>query len=147
MIYAPRKLNKILLVNNEIDAFATKIRIRIWMYSLLNNRLLFLKEVKRFKVEFTISKSVKLCLHLSYIVLNTFHFHFDETFHYKYKIENSNLLSKNNQCKIRESLFTFRLYSAEHLSFWRDFLQKMLKLEFWLLWHTPSSGKVRFYWN
>ena len=61
-------------------------------------------------------KIVKLRIHLSYIVLNTFHFHFDETFHYKYKIENSNLLSKNNQCKIRESLFTFRLYSAEHLS-------------------------------
>ena len=49
-------------------------------------------------------KFVKLCLHLSYIVQNSFHF--DEIFH-----------KKKNHEKIRESLFTFKLHSTELLSF------------------------------
>ena len=47
-------------------------------------------------------KFVKLCLHSSYIVLNTFHFH--EIFHFK--IENLNVIFGK---KVRETLVTFKL--------------------------------------
>ena len=57
-------------------------------------------------------KFVKLCLHLSYALQNSFHF--DEIFH-----------KKKNHEKICESLFTFKLHTTELLSFWLDFAQKI----------------------
>ena len=55
----------------------------------------------------------------------------DEIFHKKQKI--ANFTSAKNYEKIRETLFTSRLHSAELLSFWRDFSQKILNSSFTIL--------------
>ena len=86
-------------------------------------------------------KFVKLCLHLRYIVQNSFHSH--EIYHTKkivkvclhsgYTMQNSihfdEIFYKE---KNRESLFTFKLRNADLLSFWRDFSHKSQSSNFTL---------------
>ena len=74
-------------------------------------------------------KIVKLCLHLTEVVQISLQY--DEIFHKKQKI--ANFTSAKNYEKIRQTLFTSRLHSAELLSFWRDFSQKILNSNFTIL--------------
>ena len=65
---------------------------------------------------------------------------------FTFKLHSAELLSFSRDLshkKIHESLFTFKLYNAELHSFWRDFSQKIQTSNF-TLYDTKTISSVNF---